>query len=101
MGCLCLRAIIPWIYAISWRICKVQVNEWDRASTPLLTTGAQSVPITAERPSLHGVVWRHVSRVRMVCTAGPFHLLAAPRRSLNAFERSRGDTVIYCAHDGC
>ena len=43
---------------------------------------------TAERLSLHGAGWRHSARVRMVCTEGPFRELAAPRRSLNALERS-------------
>jgi hypothetical protein len=67
-------------------------QKWDRSRTR---------PTTAERLSLHGVGWRHVSRVRMVCITGPSHVLAALRRSLYALERShRGGTAIYCPHDG-
>lgn len=62
---------------------------------------SQPHPNTAAYLSLYEVGWQAGLGAGMVCTAGPFQLVAAPWRSLNAFKRSQpGSETIYCPHDG-
>ena len=63
------------VISVLLRFCKTSRLIWPKWC-PCLNTAVYLL--------FHGVGWRQVSRVRMVCTAGPSQAMEDPRRSLNA-----------------
>jgi AcrR family transcriptional regulator len=65
------------------------IRVWNTGTTRVQKSDrSQTRPTAAERLSMHGAGGRRAPRMRMMCTMAPSQILAHPRRSLNALQRS-------------